>query len=348
MDRLFFHIDQITRQRRRGELETALVSALCELLAAEAVELYKLFHPAGDLLVGLAASATAKETRALDDGISWPVDTGSIERHPSLHACLKENRRIAGRDVGGLHEIVQTTHQDSQPFGFVRVLTQQPLPDASLTLVDGLLTVFRNCLALLDYTESDTLTGLLNRKIFDESLITILSLVAADDSQSRALHLPRRRQMRASHPHWLGVIDIDHFKSINDNHGHLIGDEVLILVANQMKANFREQDKLFRFGGEEFVVLLMPTGPEQAHEAFERYRSTVENFDFPQVGRVTVSIGFTSIGLHDTPSIILDNADEALYYAKEHGRNQLHCYEELIKSGKIVRQKLAHTEVEFF
>ena len=166
---------------------------------------------------------------------------------------------------------------------------------------------------------------------------------------SGSLYLPHRRQ---AHPeardHWLGVMDIDKFKTINDRFGHLIGDEVLILMANLMRESFRVQDKLFRFGGEEFVALIRPAEFSHATGTFERFRTNVEAFNFPQVGRVTISIGFTRIKLGDTPSIILDSADEALYWAKEHGRNQSHAYETLIAEGKLQRAPATESDIELF
>ncbi len=352
MERLLHHIDVITRQRNRSQLEASLVAALCELTGAASASLYKLFTPPGDLMVGLAADATADAVRMLDDGVSWPEGTGSLERFPYLQACLAGSGPYADIDpasglsryafaIGGIgHEV----------FGFAVLQTRAPLDAAGTAVVAGLIALFRNCVSLLDYSEIDTLTGLLNRKTFDEYLITILSHVAHEgDTQSDSLHVPRRRQgsKPVSH-HWLGVIDIDHFKAINDKFGHLIGDEVLILVANLMKSAFRSQDKLFRFGGEEFVVLLKPTELVSARATFERYRREVEDFRFPQVEHVAISAGFTRIGLYDTPSMILDNADQALYYAKENGRNRVCCYEELIDAGQLVKQQMLHTDVDFF
>src|SRR5205085_360480 len=146
---------------------------------------------------------------------------------------------------------------------------------------------------------------------------------------------------------WLGVIDIDHFKRVNDTFGHLIGDEVLLLLATMMKVSFRTYDKLFRFGGEEFVVLLKPTDSNNAHAAFERFRKDIEARNFPQVGRITVSIGYARIGPKDQPTVVIDRADEALYWAKEHGRNRTFNYETLIASGEL-KQKESKSDVEFF
>ena len=352
MERLLHHIDVISRQRNRGQLEASLVTAVRELVGAERVGLHKLFTPPGDVMVGLAAEATAAGTRILDDGISWPEGTGSLERFPNLQVCLASGDVFddADPDSGLPRRCCVVDGIGHQPFGFLVMHSHAPLAAQAAIVVKGLVGLFRNCVALLDYSEIDTLTGLLNRKTFDEYLINILSHVADEsDRLPRSAHTPRRRQANMDvHHHWLGVIDIDHFKPINDGFGHLIGDEVLILVANLMKAAFRSQDKLFRFGGEEFVVLLKPTELANALTIFERFRRTIAEFRFPQVGQVTISAGFTRIGLYDTPSMILDNADQALYYAKENGRNRVCSYEDLIEAGEIVKQQMLHTDAELF
>ncbi len=287
-------------------------------------------------MVGLAAEATAAGARQLDDGISWPQGTGSLAHFPHLRACLANGAMFEDRAPGsGLcRHAFAIAGIGQETFGFATLECRAPLDAAKRIVVAGLIALFRNCVALLDYSEIDTLTGLLNRKTFDEYLINILSHVAEEsDALAAARRLPQRRQPgKHVHHHWLGVIDIDHFKPINDKFGHLIGDEVLILVANMMKSAFRSHDKLFRF----------------ARAIFERYRKAVDEHLFPQVEHVTVSTGFTRIGLYDTPSIILDDADEALYYAKENGRNRVCCYEELIDAGKLVKHQVLHTDVELF
>jgi len=352
MERLLHHIDVISRQRNRGQLEASFVTAVHELAGAERTDLYKLFTPPGDLMVGLAAQASAAGTRMLDDGISWPPGTGSLERFPNLQVCLSSGDLYDDTEpASGLaRRCCVIDGIGCQPFGFLVLHSPAPLGPAAATMVKGLVGLFRNCVSLLDYSEIDTLTGLLNRKTFDEYLINILSHVAEEtDRLPRSPRLPRRRQGNSSPDHhWLGVIDIDNFKLINDGFGHLIGDEVLILVANLMKSAFRSQDKLFRFGGEEFVVLLKPTEAANALAIFERFRREVEGFRFPQVGRVTISAGFTRIGLYDAPSMILDDADDALYYAKEHGRNRVCCFEDLIKAGAITKHQVLNTEADIF
>src|SRR5690606_26818350 len=123
-------------------------------------------------------------------------------------------------------------------------------------------------------------------------------------------------------PHWIGVIDIDHFKRINDRYGHLFGDEVLMLIARILRSAFQPGDILYRFGGEEFVVQMSSTPFEIARTAFDGLRQRVAEYCFFQVGQVTVSVGFTPIERNDTPSSAFDRADEALYEAKKQGRNR--------------------------
>ncbi len=139
---------------------------------------------------------------------------------------------------------------------------------------------------------------------------------------------------------WLGVIDIDHFKRVNDTHGHLIGDEVLLLMSRLMRATFRFHDHLFRFGGEEFVVLMRCGSDADAAGAFERLRANVEAYLFPQVGRITVSVGFAALRPADTPSAAFERADKAVYWAKQNGRNRVAHHAELVALGLVAEDIL--------
>jgi diguanylate cyclase (GGDEF)-like protein len=142
----------------------------------------------------------------------------------------------------------------------------------------------------------------------------------------------------------MGALDIDHFKRVNDTYGHLMGDEVLLRFAQNMQQHFRYTDFLFRFGGEEFIVLLTNTNAQGARQAFERFRSVISNFDFPSVGRVTVSIGYTRIEPGNLPTTLVDWSDRALYHAKEHGRDQVVAYDDIRQAGDIG----AGSDVELF
>ena len=283
--------------------------------------------------------------------MAWPADTTALEHRPLLAQCQNEGQVVETYDaIAGRWRYIFPIDLATSRFGFVSVRCARALSSAEHDLVDGLVRIFRNCLALLDYSESDTLTGLLNRKTFDEFLFRILtSLHAPDDSALNLVHTPHRRQGHdQGQQHWLGVMDIDRFKRINDQYGHLIGDEVLVMVANKMREGFRGLDKLFRFGGEEFVVILKPTEHQHAQMAFDRFRQLIENHPFPQVGQVTVSIGFAPISLKDTASMILDNADRALYWAKENGRNRVASYTGLVAEGELLPTVEPVHDVELF
>jgi diguanylate cyclase (GGDEF)-like protein len=144
------------------------------------------------------------------------------------------------------------------------------------------------------------------------------------------------------------VIDIDHFKRVNDGHGHLIGDEVLLLLSRLMRASFRFHDHLFRFGGEEFVVLMRCGTDADASGAFERLRANVERFAFPQVGRITVSVGFSALRPDDTPSAAFERADKAVYWAKQNGRNQVAFHADLVDRGLLAEASLDNRDAELF
>jgi diguanylate cyclase (GGDEF)-like protein len=212
-------------------------------------------------------------------------------------------------------------------------------------LVGSILQTYINLVGLLDYGEKDALTELLNRKTFDGAFFKATAMQAANDSMPDG---QERRVASSSGGVWLALLDIDHFKRVNDTYGHLIGDEVLLLLARLMRANFRFHDQLYRFGGEEFVVLMRCDAVEQAHAALERLRERVQAYAFPQVGSITVSIGFSALLPNDTPSGAFGRADKAVYHAKEHGRNQVCSYQALVASGALVEQATEDMDVDLF
>ena len=204
--------------------------------------------------------------------------------------------------------------------------------------------IYGNQINLLDYSELDTLTRLFNRKTFDETFDRLLTVHAVAEGAD-ADRSNRREHPEQGAPAWLGVIDIDHFKRVNDSFGHLFGDEVLLRVGDLMRKSFRGGDRLFRFGGEEFVVILNAESEPLAAVGFDRFRASVEGHEFPQVGQVTCSVGFTAVSHMDVPTDVVGRADEALYFAKEHGRNRVCCYEHLLAEGAISTPKVTEAPV---
>ncbi len=150
----------------------------------------------------------------------------------------------------------------------------------------------------------DPLTGILNRRKFHEEL---------EMSIANAL--------RHHHLFALLMLDIDHFKCINDKFGHLTGDNVLRAICELITSSIRSSDQFFRVGGEEFCLLTAVGRADDVHPLAEKIRKVVESHDFPGIGRVTISIGIAYFREYDTQKSIYARADAALYGAKNQGRN---------------------------
>ncbi len=157
---------------------------------------------------------------------------------------------------------------------------------------------------LIDQAGTDPLTGLANHRVFHERLRADFDR-AARHGQALSLVL----------------LDLDHFKRINDSHGHPVGDRVLVEVARRLGALARSVDTLARVGGEEFVWLLPETDAAAARTAAERARLAIVGTPFPEAGRVTVSAGVAQMHPGASVDDLVRYADEALYWAKEKGRN---------------------------
>ena len=159
---------------------------------------------------------------------------------------------------------------------------------------------------------TDPLTGLFNRRFLDQRL-------------NQELAAARRTGIPLS----VLMIDIDHFKKINDTHGHQTGDEVLVAVADLLSSELRENDVIARFGGEEFLVIAPHTPVENAENLAERLRAAAQDrkisaCDQPDGVKFTVSIGVAEYGEGaDTPEELVNVADNRLYQAKDNGRNRV-------------------------
>lgn len=342
MSELIDRLAVLTGQRDRDVLDVSLVGALRDILGTVSVSIYRCIGDAGQerwltraRLVGDDAAAEADPAWAELEDLPRLVD------HPTRLAALREDRVIAV--PGATHRTLFPVSTDLEVIGVLEIETARSLNAKKQRMVSSILRVFRNFEGLLDYSERDTLTGLLNRKTFDQSFwkaSTELPMPAGGDAAGR------RGAERCSY--WLGVIDIDHFKRVNDTCGHLIGDEVLLLLSRLMRGSLRARDQLYRFGGEEFVAVIRCKGPESATLAFERLRANAERYAFPQVDRITVSVGFTEIVGGDTPSGAFERADRAVYYAKSHGRNQVQNHAALIARGDLESAVPKVSDVELF
>ncbi|MEG3640614.1 GGDEF domain-containing protein [Magnetococcus sp. PR-3] len=272
-------------------------------------------------------------------------DTGEM----TLSRVLIDPTDLAGREyefesLSGAEQAMNrgrcTMHAMSEPCAMNRIILPliQDHNHAALMVIDvdkevrvdfsGLKLVgvlFLNLQSLIAKKDQDPLTSLLNRRSFDETVATVLAQCASNEHSGRT----------SGGGACLASFDIDFFKRINDNYGHAIGDEVLILFAQHMRRVFRHSDKLFRFGGEEFIAILLDVDEAKAQAALTRFREEIGSFDFPQAGRVTVSIGYTMVTASDFPTVLMERADRALYYAKANGRNRSCHFEALVAQGAL-------------
>ncbi|MDB5991173.1 MAG: hypothetical protein JWQ10_2576 [Herbaspirillum sp.] len=339
------HVVDISCHREQRLLDISLLTAIQGLTGTKWVRMLEITTAQKDLLVHARAWIEQDRVIILNEFSPTKQVQRPLAHFAILAAAIEQNLpSVKDSAPDGQQTLWIPIWNNKTAVACLEFSQSAPITKQIVAVLDGLLQVYRNFQNILDYSERDTLTGLLNRKTFDSNLSKVLNFRDIDSSCKPAVD---RRHQDAQKQHWLAVIDIDHFKRINDKFGHLYGDEVLILIANLMLSSFRTADRIFRFGGEEFVVLLRSTTLEEAHMVAERFRASVEGHTFPQVGNVTVSIGFAGIHASDSPVDILGHADQALYYAKNNGRNLVIHYEALLESG-VLQKEIATNSVEFF
>lgn len=214
----------------------------------------------------------------------------------------------------GLHQCQYQLTGEDGTLGELSFSRGKRFSETELSQLEDMISLLvfplRNALqyqALARFSLRDPLTGLGNRAALDAAL-------------QRELQLAQRHNQYLS----LLMIDLDHFKQINDQHGHAMGDQVLKLVGNCIQQACRNSDMSFRFGGEEFVVILRNTDANGALVIAERLRLQVAQLQMPMAINPTVSIGIGTCvpGTQLQPDQLFDCADHALYQAKKLGRNR--------------------------
>ncbi|MBV8636231.1 MAG: GGDEF domain-containing protein [Burkholderiaceae bacterium] len=342
---LLKHVVNMTGHRDHAMLDAAIIAAMQELVGAKHMRALEIYRHDGELYMRQRAWLNQGKIELADEHRLHESEGELVTQYPELAACIAEHGARTTRSDGSGSIMWLPIWLNDRIATCLELHSDKPYSLQAAHIIEGVLSVYRNYQNLLDYSERDSLTGLLNRKTFDERFSRLVANVSEQEQES-AEDLPERRRALQSKAHWLGVVDIDHFKRVNDQFGHLYGDEVLILVANLLRTSFRAHDRVFRFGGEEFVVLLRSAELDDALRIFERFRQNVEEHAFPQIGRVTVSIGFARIA-DQTPVVILGHADRALYHAKASGRNRVYHYDTLVESG-LLRSEASNASVEFF
>lgn len=350
--RLVDHVIKLTEHRDRGLLDITLTKALMDLLGPQKVAIFGVVTENNKTYwVPLAHQDWRAEAQRLSDPM-W----GEFENLESFddvphRAQSMENGEfvewspaIEGAPCISLFPLFRDAEAGADCTGVIEIHTEEKLSAQALNTVSRLQSVYRNMYCMLDYGERDALTGLLNRKSFDETFYKVLNDSRMDLGDSVQAVVPEGG-LKAGHrlpsptaSYWLAMVDVDHFKRVNDVYGHQIGDEVLLLVARLLKKSFRSMDRVYRFGGEEFMVLMRCRDDSAVMLAAERFRSHMEDFGFPQVGRITASVGLTSVQSGDSPETARARADKALYYAKGNGRNRVCNYHDLMSLGLLLTE----------
>lgn len=299
MDNIDQYINPTAAREQLGispaELQQTLKLAGLLQTSLEIESVLNYFLQAAQQLVKFDAAHFSFEERNLN------LKYGKTQRHRCSYRL-----RLAGEFLG---ELVFTRR---------RRFAEQEMEHLE-NLMGQLIFPLRNAIwyqRALQAAKIDTLTGANNRAAMDEML-------------EREVDLAHRHQSAMS----LLILDLDHFKQINDNYGHTTGDDVLRECVECTNQALRKTDMLFRFGGEEFVIILPGVNATGAALAAERLRSIIEKHVFnSRQGSVpvTISVGSASLTMQDTAKTMIERADKALYSAKSTGRNRVCSSEELL------------------
>jgi diguanylate cyclase (GGDEF)-like protein len=329
---------ELTRSRDRDVVDVTLTTLVRDLIDPLAVSIYRRVRVDGEeRWLCRARHERGAPVAAIADAVDDPARLPALGRWPERARCLHEQTLV--ELPGPVFVTCIPLATDTGPYGVLEVESSATIPMPEQALLIAVAKVYRNLISLLDYSERDTLTGLLNRRTFEDAFLR--DPAATPEARSRAGSPPPART-------WLAVIDVDHFKQVNDRHGHLIGDEVLLLLARLLQASFRVTDRLFRFGGEEFVVLMRCPGEAEALLACERLRRNVAECTFPQVGRVTVSVGVGPVHADDPPARAFERGDRAVYRAKAAGRNRVVAWSSLPEAQAEAAMAGGSGEIEIF
>lgn len=259
---------------------------------------------------GLDVCETARDISFCTHAIQQ--DRAFIVENAAEHPIFKNNPLVTGEPGIRSYLGIPLKTPDGYNLGALCAIDTNPREFTAYEI--GIMQKFANVvmdeLQLRQIASRDPLTGCLTRRAWSEE---------ANRERSKAVRYQR--------PLALALIDIDHFKKINDTYGHPAGDRVIHALAETLRAELRECDVIGRYGGEEFVVLLPETNEYAAAQACERIRVAFGNLsikiEMPQLVSATVSIGYCSLSGDESIPDLIGLADQALYQAKCTGRNKI-------------------------
>ncbi|MBQ3720415.1 MAG: GGDEF domain-containing protein [Fibrobacter sp.] len=222
---------------------------------------------------------------------------------PSATVSAKENSKVLLIPSDIARAMISASHELS--LNFLLILSQRIRNNNKIVCEEQY-----HIRRMEEYAKVDAMTGLHNRRWLEEMYTREMTRSNKGNIMLTAF-----------------MLDIDHFKNVNDTYGHLAGDQVLISVAQTLTRSLRPSDMPVRYGGEEFTVFLPGTSTKNAKIIAERIRRDMENMSISlpdgNIIQVTVSIGFAERVDNDTVASLIDRADKALYHAKQNGRNRV-------------------------
>jgi diguanylate cyclase (GGDEF)-like protein len=233
----------------------------------------------------------------------------SIDEESSIHEALEFVKRehfkrvIVSNKKGEI--IGQISQQELLAKVYSRWAENLKARDKQLEEVNRLLEARAS--KYEEMAQLDPLTRLPNRSSFEAKMLDEFTRIERYDSE----------------PFSLIFFDIDHFKSVNDNYGHLVGDQILKSISTQCKELLRSSDMLARWGGEEFVIILPLVDLAGAVQVAEKMRVLIAEYIFEQVGHISCSFGVSQYQKGDSPNSLLHRTDTAMYQAKSSGRDRV-------------------------
>jgi diguanylate cyclase (GGDEF)-like protein len=274
-------------ERKQAQEEILRLASFPRLLPNPVIEI----DPAGQVsYLNPAAERLFPDLGAA--GLGHPLLQGLVEVIPSLRQNKQQGEAVHEVTLG--HATYELRVSYVEEAGLIRiyvlVVTERKLAEEKIHLL----------------ATTDSLTGIANRREF-----------------VRVLESEVDRVKRYGVPLSLVMYDLDFFKRVNDTYGHDVGDSVLQAVTSLVKNNIRANDVVARWGGEEFMVLMPQSDLGAAREAAEKLRLAVANYHFDHVGELTASFGVTAFAKQDDLNSLLKRVDDALYQAKEQGRNHV-------------------------
>jgi diguanylate cyclase (GGDEF)-like protein len=294
-----------------------------------AVELRTL-HNIGEVLI---------QQGRLDDAVAVLEDTlANLDRDDQettrmrVHSALYRAHKAAGRFEPALHhceayhalELHRAALQSHAQARLMvnRIDIENALMDSERSRLEAELQRLRSRELETEKKQLEARTAELQRDTLEDQLTRLANRRRVDEDLPRIVS----RAVESNSPLCVAVVDLDHFKSINDQFGHAVGDSVLRSVAQIFRVKTRTRDLVARIGGEEFLFVFVDTSAQVARDVCERLRAAVQAHPWEQTAtglKVTMSIGLATAKIGDTPGGLTSRADAALYDAKRAGRNQL-------------------------